>query len=156
MRKILFVLSAVREAIQIAGDFDVLVALETQVKYDENNKVESVLVTGYPGKYVNWRHSDELVTAEPKASSNSLTTTKLTQPNPAKRKLPAQDVVVAKRPLRLKKPSLKPLKLLQLKKLLQPLNNYAFSLLKIKKVAHGRPFCLLNVVDSLYLMSFNR
>lgn len=59
--------SAVRETIQSAGDFDVLVALETQVKYDKDGQVESVLVTGYPGKYVNWRHSDELVTPEPKA-----------------------------------------------------------------------------------------
>ena len=62
--------SAVRETVQAAGDFDVLVALETQVKYDGEGQVESVLVTGYPGKYVNWRSSDEVVSPEPKSEGS--------------------------------------------------------------------------------------
>ena len=37
------------------GDADVLVGLETQVKYTNKGKVESITITGYPAKYVNFR-----------------------------------------------------------------------------------------------------
>ena len=58
--------TAVREALMSVGkEYDVLIAKETQVKYDGEFNVESVLVTGYPGRYVNWRHSDEPVYDEP-------------------------------------------------------------------------------------------
>ena len=59
--------TAVREAIQAAGEYDVLVAKETQVKYADSGQVESVLVTGYPGKYVNWRSTKE---PAPQSSTN--------------------------------------------------------------------------------------
>lgn len=59
--------TAVREALLSVGkEYDVLVAKETQVKYDSKSNVESVLVTGYPGKYVNWRSSEEPVVKESK------------------------------------------------------------------------------------------
>lgn len=47
--------TAVREALIANGNADVLVALEQQVKYDANGKVESITVSGYPAKYVNFR-----------------------------------------------------------------------------------------------------
>ena len=43
--------TAVREALLANGNADVLVALETQVKYDKEGQIESVTVTGYPAKY---------------------------------------------------------------------------------------------------------
>lgn len=48
--------TAVREALLANGNADVLVALETQVKYDKEGQIESVTVTGYPAKYVNFRN----------------------------------------------------------------------------------------------------
>jgi hypothetical protein len=49
--------TAVREALIANGNADVLVALEQQVKYDANGKVESITVSGYPAKYVNFRNA---------------------------------------------------------------------------------------------------
>ena len=51
--------SAVREALASNGDADVLVALETQVKWDADGKPESITVTGYPAKYVNFRNAGD-------------------------------------------------------------------------------------------------
>ena len=48
--------TAVREALLANGNADVMVALETQVKYDAEGQIESVVVTGYPAKYVNFRN----------------------------------------------------------------------------------------------------
>lgn len=48
--------SAVREALSSNGDADVLVGLEKQIKYNTNGKVESITVSGYPAKYVNFRN----------------------------------------------------------------------------------------------------
>lgn len=48
--------SAVREALASNGDADVLVGLETQVKYDAAGNPESITVSGYPAKYVNFRN----------------------------------------------------------------------------------------------------
>ena len=47
--------TAVREALIANGNADVLVGLEQQVKYDANGAVESITVSGYPAKYVNFR-----------------------------------------------------------------------------------------------------
>lgn len=51
--------SAVREALASNGNADVLVALETQVKYNAQGKPESITVTGYPAKYVNFRNAGD-------------------------------------------------------------------------------------------------
>ena len=51
--------SAVREALASNGNADVLVALETQVKYNVEGKPESITVTGYPAKYVNFRNAGD-------------------------------------------------------------------------------------------------
>ena len=67
--------SAVREALASNGNADVLVALETQVKYNAEGKPESITVTGYPAKYVNFRNAgDEYLRnmpATPASSNNS-------------------------------------------------------------------------------------
>lgn len=47
--------SAVREALLANGDADVLVGLEKQLKYNDKGEIESVIVSGYPAKYVNFR-----------------------------------------------------------------------------------------------------
>lgn len=59
--------SAVREALLANGDADVLVALETQVKYDSDGTIESITVSGYPAKYTNFRNvgDDYLKTMTP-------------------------------------------------------------------------------------------
>ena len=65
--------TAVREALMANGNADVLVALETQVKYDKEGQIESVTITGYPAKYVNFRNpGDEyLKTISASASTES-------------------------------------------------------------------------------------
>lgn len=47
--------TAVREALIANGNADVLVGLEQQIKYSGDGKVESITVSGYPAKYVNFR-----------------------------------------------------------------------------------------------------
>ena len=47
--------TAVREALLANGNADVLVALSSQIKYDAAGKPESITITGYPAKYVNFR-----------------------------------------------------------------------------------------------------
>ena len=47
--------TAVREALIANGNADVLVALEQQIKYTSEGAVESITVSGYPAKYVNFR-----------------------------------------------------------------------------------------------------
>lgn len=51
--------TAVREALQINGNADVMVGLETQVKYNVRKKLVSVVISGYPAKYKNFRNIDE-------------------------------------------------------------------------------------------------
>lgn len=46
---------AVQEALEANDNADVLVAIEKQIKYSDKGEVESVVVTGYPAKYVNFR-----------------------------------------------------------------------------------------------------
>jgi hypothetical protein len=45
----------VREALLANGNADVLVGMNTQIKYDADGQPESITVTGYPAKYVNFR-----------------------------------------------------------------------------------------------------
>ncbi len=47
--------TAIIEALLNNGNADVLVGMETQIKYNQEGKIENVLVTGYPAKYVNFR-----------------------------------------------------------------------------------------------------
>ena len=65
--------SAVREALLANGNADVLVALEKQVKYGKDGQIESITVSGYPAKYVNFRNpGDEyLKTIQSSADSES-------------------------------------------------------------------------------------
>lgn len=53
--------AAVKEALKVNGNSDVLIGLEYQIKYDDDGVIESVTVTGYPAKYVNFRHPDESI-----------------------------------------------------------------------------------------------
>ena len=53
--------TAVREALATNGNADVLVGLETQVRFNAMKKIKSVVVTGYPAKYKNFRQLDEEV-----------------------------------------------------------------------------------------------
>ena len=47
--------SAVREALLANGNADVLIGLEKQIKYTPEGTIESITVSGYPAKYVNFR-----------------------------------------------------------------------------------------------------
>jgi hypothetical protein len=47
--------SAIREALIANGNADVLVGLESQIKYSGDGSIESITVTGYPAKYINFR-----------------------------------------------------------------------------------------------------
>lgn len=47
--------SAVHEALLANGNADVLVGLEKQIKYTPEGQIESITITGYPAKYVNFR-----------------------------------------------------------------------------------------------------
>ena len=67
---------AVQEALELNGNADVLVALEKQMKYNDKGEVESVVVTGYPAKYVNFRSPGddyilEISKSQPSSGSNA-------------------------------------------------------------------------------------
>jgi hypothetical protein len=47
--------SAIKEALIANGNADVLVGVEKQIKYSGDGSIESITVTGYPAKYVNFR-----------------------------------------------------------------------------------------------------
>ena len=68
--------TAVREALIANGNADVLVAMETQVKYTADGVIESVTVTGYPATYTNFRSpGDDVLRTLPQetdSSSNSI------------------------------------------------------------------------------------
>ena len=49
--------AAVREALGNNDNADVLVGREFQVKYYDKGVIESITVTGYPAKYVNFRNA---------------------------------------------------------------------------------------------------
>lgn len=63
--------TAVREALLTNGNADVLVALNTQIKYDAMGQPESITVTGYPAKYVNFRSLSEEFLLEQNLSESS-------------------------------------------------------------------------------------
>ena len=63
--------SAVREALLANGNADVLVGLEKQIKYNTDGQIESITVTGYPAKYVNFRSpGDDYLREMSKANAN--------------------------------------------------------------------------------------
>lgn len=69
--------SAVSEALASNGGADVLVGLEKQVKYNSKGEIESVVVSGYPAKYVNFRNpGDEYLREVSKASAASASSDK--------------------------------------------------------------------------------
>ena len=51
--------TAIREALIENGNADVFVGLETQIKYATNGQIESITISGYPAKYVNFRSVNE-------------------------------------------------------------------------------------------------
>lgn len=51
--------SAVKEALDVEGG-DVIVGLEKQLKYDSEGNIQSITITGYPAKYVNFRPCENL------------------------------------------------------------------------------------------------
>lgn len=53
--------TAVKEALRIHGNADVLIGLEYQVKTDDYGVIESVVVSGYPATYTNFRHPNETI-----------------------------------------------------------------------------------------------
>ncbi len=63
--------SAIREALATNGNADVLVGLEKQIKYSGDGKIESITVTGYPAKYVNFRSPGDDYLREISASGPS-------------------------------------------------------------------------------------
>lgn len=65
------VATAVKEALEANGDADVLVGLQTQVKYNDKGEIESISLTGFPAKYVNFRSNDSLPFPEPQKEASS-------------------------------------------------------------------------------------
>lgn len=63
--------TAVKEALESNGDADVLVGLQTQVKYNDKGEIESISLTGFPAKYVNFRSNDKLPFPEPQQETSS-------------------------------------------------------------------------------------
>uniref|UniRef100_UPI00405770ED hypothetical protein n=1 Tax=Alistipes sp. TaxID=1872444 RepID=UPI00405770ED len=53
--------TAVREALMVNGNSDVMVGLETQIKYNASRSIVSIVITGYPAKYKNFRNIDEKI-----------------------------------------------------------------------------------------------
>ena len=65
--------TAVRETLLANGNADVLVGLNTQIKYDTKGQLESITVTGYPAKYVNFRSPSDEEILKLKADNGSTT-----------------------------------------------------------------------------------
>ena len=65
--------SAVREALLANGNADILVAMETQVKYNPAGEIESVTITGYPATYTNFRNASDEVLSTMVNSANTST-----------------------------------------------------------------------------------
>lgn len=53
--------TAVKNALEVNGNADVLIGLEYQVKTNDDGEIETITITGYPAKYTNFRHPDESV-----------------------------------------------------------------------------------------------
>lgn len=65
------VATAVKEALESNGGGDVLVGMQTQTKYTDKGEIESILVSGFPAKYVNFRSNDQLPMTVSTAKDNS-------------------------------------------------------------------------------------
>ena len=65
------VATAVKEALEANGDYDVLVGLQTQVKYSDNGAMVSILVSGFPAKYVNFRNCETMPLTPAPAHENT-------------------------------------------------------------------------------------
>lgn len=66
------VATAVKEALEAHGSGDVLVGIQTQVKYNDAGEIESISITGFPASYINFRSNDTLLpimTSSPTAPS---------------------------------------------------------------------------------------
>ena len=74
--------TAIREALIANGNADVLVALEQQVKYGADGNVESITVSGYPAKYVNFRSPGDEYLRELTKESNKTNNKQPQQPQP--------------------------------------------------------------------------
>ena len=61
--------TAVKEALEANGNADVIVGLQSQTKYNEKGEIESINISGFPAKYVNFRSNDTLPFAQPKEES---------------------------------------------------------------------------------------
>ena len=67
------VATAVKEALEANGNYDVLVGLQTQVKYSDKGEIVSILVSGFPAKYVNFRNCESMpLTAAPEPESTGM------------------------------------------------------------------------------------
>jgi len=53
------VATAVCEALDVY-DSDVIIGLEKQLKYNESGQIESITISGYPAKYVNFRPCENI------------------------------------------------------------------------------------------------
>lgn len=54
------VATAVKEALEANGNADVIVGLQTQTKYNDDGEIESINISGFPAKYVNFRSNTTL------------------------------------------------------------------------------------------------
>lgn len=54
------VATAVKEALESNGGGDVIVGLQTQTKYNADGEIESINISGFPAKYVNFRSNSSL------------------------------------------------------------------------------------------------
>ena len=54
------VATAVKEALEANGNYDVLVGLQTQVKYSDTGAMVSIFISGFPAKYVNFRNCESM------------------------------------------------------------------------------------------------
>ncbi len=48
--------TAVKDALEQNGNADLLIGLQTQVKYNSKGIIESIAISGYPARYVNFRN----------------------------------------------------------------------------------------------------
>ena len=62
--------TAVQEALLASNNADVLLSMESKVKYNDQGIIESIMVTGYPAKYTNFRNpSDDALSSIASSSS---------------------------------------------------------------------------------------
>ena len=59
------VATAVKEALESKGGGDVIVGLQSQVKYNEKGEIESISISGFPASYVNFRSNENLPAVKP-------------------------------------------------------------------------------------------